>query len=275
MQHGVGGAAQDGDQHHRVFKCLAGHDVARLDVLFEKIADGGSGSYALVEFQGIFGGGRRTVGQGHAEHLDGRGHGVGGVHASAGARAGDGVADDIATLGFIDVAGEKFAVALEGGDNVEFFMFRGAAGADGASVDHQAGAIEASHGHDAAGHVLIAAGDGDGGVVPLAAHDGFDGIGDQVARLERKAHAVGAHGDAVADADGVEAHADEARGFHSLFYFRREVEQVHVARIAFEPDAGDADLRFGQISLSHAGGVEHGLGGALRFWLGDVGGVFV
>ena len=90
------------------------------------------------------------------------------------------MADDIATLGFIDVAGEKFAVALEGGDDVELLMFRGAAGADGASVDHQAGAIETAHGHDAAGHVLIAARDGDGRVVPLAAHDGLDRIGDEI-----------------------------------------------------------------------------------------------
>ncbi len=38
---------------------------------------------------------------------------------------------------FVDVAGEEFAVALEGGDDVELLMFRGAAGADGAAVDHE------------------------------------------------------------------------------------------------------------------------------------------
>ena len=51
----------------------------------------------------------------------------------------------------------------------------------------------------------------DVGVVPLGAHHGFDRVGDQVARLQRIAHAVGAHRDAVADADGVEAHADQCR----------------------------------------------------------------
>ena len=84
----------------------------------------------------------------------------------------------------------------------------------------------------------------DVGVVPLGAHDGLDGIGDQVARLEREAHAVGAHGDAVADADGVEAHADQSGGGDAFLHFRGKVEQVHVAGVAFEPDAGDADLGF-------------------------------
>ena len=84
------------------------------------------------------------------------------------------------------------------------------AGADRAAVDHQRRAIEPAHGHQAAGHVLVAAGDDDAGVVPLGAHHGLDRVGDQVARLEREAHAVGPHRDAVADADGVEPHADQA-----------------------------------------------------------------
>ena len=33
--------------------------------------------------------------------------------------------------------------------------------ADRAAVDHQGGAVEAAHRHDAAGHVLVAAGQGD------------------------------------------------------------------------------------------------------------------
>ena len=52
----------------------------------------------------------------------------------------------------------------------------------------------------------------DVGVVPLGAHHGLDRVGDQVARLQRVAHALGAHRDAVADADGVEPHADQAGG---------------------------------------------------------------
>ena len=45
---------------------------------------------------------------------------------------------------------------------------------DRAAVDHDRGAVEAAHGDEAAGHVLVAAGEGDQRVVPLGLHDGFD-----------------------------------------------------------------------------------------------------
>ena len=38
---------------------------------------------------------------------------------------------------FVDVAGEKFAIALERGNDVELFVVRSAARPDGAAVDHQ------------------------------------------------------------------------------------------------------------------------------------------
>ena len=104
-----------------------------------------------------------------------------------------------------------------------------------------------------------------------ARHHGFDGIGDEVARLEREAHAVGAHRDAVADADRVEPHADQAGGGDALLDLLGQLEKVHVARVAFEPDAGDADLRLVHVFLAQAGGVEHRLRGALGFRLGDSG----
>ena len=61
----------------------------------------------------------------------------------------------------------------------------------------------------------------------------------------------------------------------AFFHFCGEVEQVHVAGVAFVPDAGDADLGLVHVGLGEAGGVEHGLRRALRFWLGDAGGVLV
>ena len=60
-----------------------------------------------------------------------------------------------------------------------------------------------------------------------------------------------------------------------FFTFVGQVEQVHVARVALVPHAGDADLRLLHVGFGHAGGVEHGLRGALRFGLRDVGAVFV
>lgn len=53
----------------------------------------------------------------------------------------------------------------------------------------------AGGGHDHAGHVLVAAGDGDVGVVVLSAGYGFDGVGDDFTSLEREAHSCGLLGE--------------------------------------------------------------------------------
>ena len=64
---------------------------------------------------------------------------------------------------------------------------------DRAAVDHQRRPVEPRHRHHAARHVLVAAGHGDERVVPLRAHHRLDRVGDEVARRQRVAHAVGAH----------------------------------------------------------------------------------
>lgn len=48
-----------------------------------------------------------------------------------------------------------------------------------------------------------------------------------------------------------------------------------VAGISFEPDRGYADLGLFHVGFCEAGCVEHCLGGALGFGLGDFGGDFV
>src|SRR5581483_1054866 len=152
----------------------------------------------------VFGGDRGAIGERHAEGFDGAGHGVGGVHAAAGTGAGNAAEDDFGAFLVADFSGDEFAVGLKGGDDVELGMAGRAAGANGAAIDHDGRPVEAAHGYQAAGHVFVATGKGDQAVVPLGTHDGFDRIGDKVAGLERIAHALGAHADAVGDADGVE-----------------------------------------------------------------------
>lgn len=45
---------------------------------------------------------------------------------------------------------------------------------DGSAVDHQEGSVVAGGSHDNTGHVLVAAGNGDVGIVVLCAGHGFD-----------------------------------------------------------------------------------------------------
>ena len=110
------------------------------------------------------------------------------------------------------------------------------------------------------GMFLSQPGIGDERVVPLRAHDRLDRVGDEVARRQRVAHAVGAHRDAVADADGVEAHARPGPppATPSLTCAGQPIE-VHVARVALVPHAADADLRLLQIGVGQAGAVQHRL----------------
>ena len=116
---------------------------------------------------------------------------------------------------------------------------------------------------------LVAPGDGDEAVVPLAAGHGLDGVRDEVAGLERERHPLGAHGHAVRDPDGVESHPLHTGRLDPFLHRVGEPEQVHVAVVALVPDAGDADLRLVEVRLGEPGGEELGLRGSLGFRLGD------
>ena len=199
-------------------------------------------------FSGIFGRRRRTVGQRHAEHFDGGRHRVGGVHAAAGAGAGTRVLHDLLALLFVDRAGKEFAVALKRRNHVELLVVRAMPGANRAAVHHQRRPVQAAHGDEATRHVLVAAGDRHVRVVPLRRHDRLDRVRDEIARLQREAHAVRAHRDAVAHADRVEPHPDQAGVGDAFLDLLGQRQQVHVAGVAFEPDAGDADLRLVHIA---------------------------
>mmetsp|Transcript_13416 Transcript_13416/g.57198 ORF Transcript_13416/g.57198 Transcript_13416/m.57198 type:complete len:458 (-) Transcript_13416:380-1753(-) len=159
VQHGVGGPAERDDDHHGVLKRRAGHDVAGLEVDLQHVLDGLAGHEALVHLQRVLRGDGGGVGQGHAERLDGRGHGVGGVHAAARAGAGARLAHNLRALRLVDGAGHELAVRLERGDDVQRLAVAGHAGPDRAAVHHEAGAVQAPHRDDAAGHVLVAAGE--------------------------------------------------------------------------------------------------------------------
>ena len=268
VQYGVRRAAGCHDDDHRVLDRLASDDVAWLDVLFEQQPNRRTSSEALVVLQRVFRRDRRTVRQRHPHRFNRRGHRVGRVHATARAGSGNAATHDRLPLLVLHAASDVFAIRLERADDVELLVLI-ATRLDRAAVNHQRRSVESSHRHDAAGHVLVAAGDRDVRVVPLAAHDSLDAVGDQIARLQRVAHPFGSHRDAVAHADRIEPHPDHPRRLHSLFHFQRQIVEVHVAGVALVPHAGDADLRLVHILFGHAGPVEHGLRRPLRAGLSD------
>ena len=80
---------------------------------------------------------------------------------------------------------------------------------------------------------------------------------------------LGAHRHAVRHADGVEAHPLHPGRLDAFLHLVGQAEQVHVAVVAFVPDARDPDLRLVQVRLGEPGGEELRLRGALGFRLGD------
>src|SRR5690606_20796730 len=119
----------------------------------------------------------------HAQGLEGRGHGVGRVHAAARTRAGNGVAFDVLQFLVADLARGVLAHGLEHAHDVQVAAVQ-AAGLYGASVHIDAGHVGAQHAHHAAGHVLVAAAYDHAAVHPLALHAGLDTVGDDLAAYQ-------------------------------------------------------------------------------------------
>mmetsp|Transcript_4429 Transcript_4429/g.12766 ORF Transcript_4429/g.12766 Transcript_4429/m.12766 type:complete len:212 (+) Transcript_4429:1437-2072(+) len=98
VQHSVGGPPECHDSDDGVLKGGLGHDVPRLDVPLHQVQDGLAGQATLDLLHWVFSGHAAAVGQGHAQGLDGAGHGVGGVHPPTGARSRAGVLQHVHAL---------------------------------------------------------------------------------------------------------------------------------------------------------------------------------
>ena len=189
---------------------LRRQDVSRFQIALEEHTNGGARAPALVALACVFGRERRTERQRQTERFDRHGHRVGGVHPTARARSRARVTNDVQTLLVSDRPGEILTVRLKRGNDVARLALSKTR-ADGAAVDHQRRPVETRHRDDTARHVLVAARNGDERVVPLRSHHRLDRVGDEVSRRQRVAHALGAHREAVAHADGIEAETDQAR----------------------------------------------------------------
>ncbi len=149
------------------------------------------------------------------------------------------------------------------------------AGGDAAAVEHEAGDVEAGEGHDGGGHVLVAAGDADDAVETVSPRHELDGVGDDFAGDQRGFHALGSHGDAVVDRDGVELHRRATGLANALLDGLGDLSQMEVAGADLGPCVGDADDRLVQVFLAEADAakVRAGCGAGRAFGEGD--GIFL
>lgn len=89
--------------------------------------------------------------------------------------------------------------------------------------------LEILTGHQHARHILIAPRQHDHPVEPVRSCGGLDLIRDEVPRLERVGHAVGAHTNTITDADGTELVANQSGFRDGLLDAGAEGEEMFVA----------------------------------------------
>src|SRR5690606_7612952 len=176
MQRGIGGAARGHDDRHRVFDGFAGDDVARPHAAPHGIDQHAGGLGGRGDFFVVFVSHGAGIRQAHAHGFEGRTHGVGGVHAAARTRAGNGAFFDLTEIFAVHAPHGELADGFEHGHDREILPFI-AARLDGAAIHVDAWHVHAGQRDHAAGHVLVAAADDHDAVHPLALHGGLDTVG--------------------------------------------------------------------------------------------------
>jgi hypothetical protein len=144
-----------------------------------------------------------------------------------------------------------------------------AAGQNRSTVQDDTGHVEPQQRHGRAGDGFVASHQGHDAVEHVAARHQLDGIGDDLATDQRGLHAFGAHGDAVADGDGVELHGGATRGADAFLYLDGQLAQVVVARHGFDPGVGDSDDGLGEVCIGEPDAFQHGARGRAVTALGD------
>src|SRR6185312_17191843 len=166
-------------------------------------------------------------GKRHAQGLDGGCHSICRIHSPACSCPWARQAHNTSALVLVDLASDALTVTLECGDDVQLSILV-VPGPDRAAIDHKRGTVKPTHCDQTTRHVFVAAGYRNIGVIPLSAHNGFNRIGDQIARLKLEDHAVRTHRDAIAHTDCVETHSHESCCRNALFDAFRQLEKMHV-----------------------------------------------
>ncbi len=209
VQDGIGGAARSCDTRDRVLEGAARADVARLQVALDRVQNDSPAVGRNIVLARIHLRHHRGVHRRQADHLHHRSHRVGRELPAAGARAGARAVLDLLEV-FI-----AHSTRLVRADRFEHFLNRDVlalelAGQDRSAVQNDARNVQPQQRQRRAGNRLVAGHEADESVELVAARHQFDGVGNHLARDQRGLHALGAHGDAVADGDGVELHGSAA-----------------------------------------------------------------
>ena len=103
------------------------------------------------------------------------------------------------------------------------------AGFDGATVNKDRRAVQSSHAHQQARHVLVATADGNDAVVAHAAGYRLHAVGNYFAGDKGVLHALGAHGDAVGNRQHVINDALTTGHIGPFVNVFRQLVDVHIA----------------------------------------------
>jgi hypothetical protein len=267
VQDGVRGA-RDGHHHgDRVLERLLREDLPRPEVHLEHLGRRDA-AFACRDLPPVVDGGRAgRARQRHAERLAHGGHRVRRVHPGARPRRrARGALDRVQ----IRVAHRALRVRA---DRLEHVLDRDVptvvgAGQDRAAVQVDAREVHARHRHQHAGLRLVAAGDADERVQALRMHHEFHRVGDQVARHQRRLHALVSHRDAVGDRDRRELDRHRVALPDALLREGGELVEVVVARRDLVPARGHGHLRLAEVVLGESDRAQHR---ARRRALGPVG----
>ena len=236
----VGGAAEGHVDAKGVPKGGGGEDLARPEVLCHELHDLHAGLPGEGEAGGVDGRDGAIARQAHAEGLGKAVHRIGGEHAGAGTTAGAGGALEAIELGGRHLAPRHGA----DGDKDVGEVDRAAvetAGEHRTTADDDGRKIDAGGGHQHAGDDLVAIGDENEPVKGVGPDNDLDGVGDQLAAGEGVFHAQVVHGEAVADADGVDLKGGAARHANATFGGVGDRPEGLVAGDHFVVGADDAD----------------------------------
>ena len=270
VEHGVGGAAQGHVHGLGVVEGGFRHDVPGTDVFLHQFHDLHAGVLGQPQPGGPDGGNGAVAPEGHADGLRQAVHGVGGVHAGAGAAGGTGVVLIVLHPRFVQLSGVVAAHGLKHVAQASAPPVVQPACQHGAAGDKNGGNVQPGCGHEEAGYVFVAVGNHDQSVKLMGDGHGLGGVGDEVPGDEGVFHAHMAHGDAVAHGDGGELHRRApGRPDTGLDGFG-DLVQVHVAGDDLIVGADHADQRALQFLFGVAQGIEQGAVGGPFDALGDV-----